>query len=38
MEQILDKIEDIIPELREQELEFDFDLEFGQQEAMEIGG
>ena len=34
----MDKIEDIIPELREQEMEFDFDMEFGQQEEMEIGG
>ena len=24
--------------LREQEMEFDFDMEFGQQEEMEIGG
>ena len=38
VERILDKIEDIIPELREQEMEFDFDMEFGQQEEMEIGG
>lgn len=38
VERILDKIEDIIPELREQEIEFDFDMEFGQQEEMEIGG
>ena len=34
----LTKFEDIIPELREQEMEFDFDMEFGQQEEMEIGG
>ena len=38
VERILDIIEDIIPELREQEMEFDFDMEFGQQEEMEIGG
>ena len=38
VERILDKIEEIIPELREQEMEFDFDMEFGQQEEMEIGG
>ena len=38
VERILDKIEDIIPELREREIEFDFDMEFGQQEEMEIGG
>ena len=38
VERILDKIEEIMPELREADMGFDFDMEFGQQEELEIGG
>lgn len=38
VERILDKIEEIMPELREADMDFDFDMEFGRQEEMEIGG
>ena len=38
VERILDKIEEIMPELREADMDFDFDMEFGLNEEMEMGG
>lgn len=38
VERILDRIEEIMPELREADMDFDFDMEFGRQEEPEIGG
>lgn len=38
VERILDKIEEIMPELREANMDFDFDMEFGLNDEMEMGG
>ena len=38
VERILDKIEEIMPELREADMDFDFDMEFGLNDEMEMGG
>ena len=38
VERILDKIEEIMPELREADMDFDFDMEFGLSDEMELGG
>ena len=36
VERILDKIEEIMPELREADMDFDFDMEFGLNDEMEM--
>ena len=38
VERILDKIEEIMPELREADMDFDFVMEFGLSDEMELGG
>ena len=38
VERILDKIEEIMSELREADMDFDFDMEFGLNDEMEMGG